>query len=257
VNKRFSIIIPARNEEACIASTLRFAIDAVADYTGQGRNELMLSETNCEIVVVDNGSDDRTCEYVEHFADTHGVCLHRSNRLKAPCARNDGFAHSKGDILVFIDADTLVPANALRRIERHVSNGNFIAGIFAFKSIEPGIRSWLWWHFWNYVRLLPLARAKAMPAFMFCTREVFERFGPFDEEVMIGEEWPILAGLYRTAPEGLVYDRQTVALSSSRRMNMQFLGYTRTYIKYLWAILHKSGRLRYTDRLRHEKDEVA
>ena len=32
----------------------------------------------------------------------------------------------------------------------------------------------------------------------------FEEFGPFDERVAIGEEWPILAGLYRARPGRLV-----------------------------------------------------
>ena len=46
------------------------------------------------------------------------------------------------------------------------------------------------WSFWNTVRLLPLPKAKAMPALMFCTASTFDALGPFDEEVAIGEEWP-------------------------------------------------------------------
>ena len=89
-----------------------------------------------------------------------------------------------------------------------------------------------------------------MPAFMFCTRKLFDESGGFDEEVAIGEEWPILADLYRRRPSRLIYDRQLTALSSSRRMEMQRLGYTRTFLKYVWAILHISGRIRYSTRFR-------
>lgn len=89
-----------------------------------------------------------------------------------------------------------------------------------------------------------------MPALMFCTAEVFDELGPFDEDVAIGEEWPILASLYRLRPHRFVYDRSLTGLSSSRRMERQAFGYTRTFLKYVWAILHRSGRVNYTDRIR-------
>ena len=60
-----------------------------------------------------------------------------------------------------------------------------------------------------------------MPACMFCTREAFDEFGPFDERVDIGEEWPILAGLYHARPAHFVYDQAITALSSGRRMELQ------------------------------------
>ena len=61
---------------------------------------------------------------------------------------------------------------------------------------------------------------------MFCRATVFDEFGPFDEGVAIGEEWPILAGLYRHRPERFVYDRSITAYSSSRRMQAQRFGYS-------------------------------
>jgi len=100
------------------------------------------------------------------------------------------------------------------------------------------------------VRRLPLARAKALPAFMFCTREVFDRFGPFDESVQIGEEWPILTGLYHHQPAHLIYDRSIAAITSNRRMTRQRYGYTKVFFKYIWAVLHHSGRNGYPDTFR-------
>jgi hypothetical protein len=89
-----------------------------------------------------------------------------------------------------------------------------------------------------------------MPAFMFCTSTTFDTFGPFDESVAIGEEWPILAGLYRHQRQNVIYDRSIVARSSSRRMNHGRFGYTRTFFKYVWAILHFQGRVHYSDTIR-------
>lgn len=254
VPKDLSLIIPARNERAQIAGTITAALDSVAQLESRPRASLHLDRTRCELLVVDNLSTDGTADAVRAFAPA-GVRLLGCPRLKAPCARNWGAAHAQGRIFVFIDADTWIPREALRRVLALADGQGRGAGIFALASQEPGARAWIWWQFWNQVRRLPLAHAKAMPAFMFCTREVFERHGPFDERVVIGEEWPILAGLYREAPRRLVYDRRTVARSSSRRMDLQPWGYTRTYLKYLWAILHASGRLHYPDTIRQRRED--
>jgi glycosyltransferase involved in cell wall biosynthesis len=164
-------------------------------------------------------------------------------------ARNAGAAAAGGSVLVFVDADTRIPPLGLRRIEQHVEGG-YDSGIFRLAPQSPGLRAWCWWTFWNQVRRLPLSRAKALPAFMFCTRAVFDRFGPFDESVAIGEEWPILAGRYRDDPRRLVYDRTMAARTSGRRMDLQPFGYTRTYLKYALAILAPPARVRYSDAIR-------
>lgn len=251
--KIFSITIPARNEETQITRTVNAVLAAVAHYEKTSLETLDLHTSRCEVIIVDNQSSDRTAARAR--ACGRGVQVIGCERLKAPCARNRGARRAGGDILVFVDADTLIPENSLGRIEAHVRAGHYAAGIFAYASREPGLRACLWWRFWNCVRRLPIARAKAMPAFMFCTRETFDRFGPFDEQVVIGEEWPILAGLYHADPGALVYDRRLVARSSSRRMAAQPFGYLRTYAKYLWAILHMSGRIHYTDKIRPKCEE--
>jgi glycosyltransferase involved in cell wall biosynthesis len=212
---------------------------------------LALGPGPIEVLVVDNASTDRTRSVVEGYVARYGVRLLECPRLKAPCARNFGTAHSTGRILCFVDADRWVPADAFTRIRDLCERDGFEAGIGGLAAQEPGLSARLWWLFWNLVRRLPLARAKALPAFMFCTRDVFEEFGPFDEDVVIGEEWPILAGLYRARPKRLVYDRTLVARTSNRRMELRRFGYLRTFCKYLWAILMPAGRRVYSDHVRH------
>lgn len=248
---RFSVIIPARNEEALIGATLSAALAAVAHLHGYPAHACPhLSQTAAEIIVVDNMSTDSTRAVVQRYGQQYGVQLAACAELGAPRARNMGARLSQGRVLVFVDADTCMERHTLTRIAHRTEQG-YQAGITRLASLEGGTTAWYWWTFWEYVRLLPLARAKAMPALMFCTRDVFERFGPFDEAVSIGEEWPILASLYRTAPRQLIYDRSVTGWSSSRRMDMQPFGYLRTFGKYVWAVLHPSGRVGYTDRLRH------
>lgn len=240
-----SVVIPARNEERLICQTLKHAEDACQHY----RVSQKRSADSCEILVVDNGSSDQTAQRVRQFASAMPVRLLHFDTPGAARARNWGRSHAKGRILIFVDADTAIPTTSISRIVEHCES-DFIAGFTLLGTLEGGLRSKIWWSFWNAVRRLPLPRAKAMPACMFCTAKAFDRFGPFDERVAIGEEWPILAGLYRQEPRAVIYDQHIVARSSSRRMDQLSFGYSRVLLKYVWAILHYQGRIHYTDSIR-------
>jgi glycosyltransferase involved in cell wall biosynthesis len=235
-----SVIIPARNERRLVGQTLDCVLNAVRH----------LGDTSTEVIVVDNASTDGTGDILDRYAADRGVLALRLDRLGAARARNHGRANASGRILVFVDADTQIPPECLQRIVEHCEESGVEAGITRLAGLDGGVRARLWWLFWEHVRRLPLSRAKAMPALMFCTAAVFDEFGPFDEEVAIGEEWPILASLYRHRPGRFMYDRSITALSSSRRMQAQPFGYLRTFGKYVWAVLHISGRRYYSDRVR-------
>lgn len=239
-NRKLSVIVPARNEQRLIESTLQCILQAAHHV---GRDAI-------EIIVVDNASSDGTWAAIERYARSDDIVALRLETLGAARARNHGRNVATGEILVFIDADTRIDPDCLSRIINHCDDHHMEAGITRLAGFEGGVRAHIWWLFWEHVRRLPMARAKAMPALMFCRASVFDELGPFDEEVAIGEEWPILAGLYRRRPQRFVYDRTMTALSSSRRMEMLRFGYLRTFLKYVWAILHKSGRIHYTDRIR-------
>ena len=235
-----SVIIPARNEARLIRATLGCVLGAID----------RLGPLHAEVIVVDNASTDGTWEILQQYANEYRIKAIQLDQLGAARARNLGRAHANGKILVFVDADTHVSADCLYRIVEHCDHRGIEAGITRLAGLEGGLRARLWWSFWEHVRRLPLCRAKAMPALMFCTANVFDEFGPFDESVAIGEEWPILANHYRRRRRNFVYDRSITALSSNRRMQTQPFGYSRTFLKYVWAILHRSGRLHFSDRIR-------
>jgi len=235
-----SVVVPARNEARWLGPTLDAIEAAARAVTEHG--------ASVEVLVVDNDSEDGTCELVA----SRGSCVARPVRCEshgAARARNMGAAIARGQILVFVDADTRVREEALVRVLEH-SRAGAVAGLCRLGTFDGGLRAAAWWTFWNQVRRLPIPRAKAMPAFMFCTRRSFDEFGPFDESVAIGEEWPILATAYARARENFVYDLDLLAESSSRRMQLQRFGYLRNLCKYGWAILHRAGRVRYADTVR-------
>lgn len=229
-----SVIVPARNEQCLIGQTLSRLLLA----------RRYAQDLRIEIIVVDNESSDNTEQIARKYMQEQ-CTFTRCRKLKSPCARNHGAALARGRIFVFVDADTIIPETGLERVFELTEK--YDVGIFRIDSLESGLRAKFWWGFWNMVRILPLAHAKALPAFMFCTREAFKKFGPFDENVRIGEEWPITADSYRHSPSRFVYDRSIAAQTSSRRMEQAFFGYSLTFLKYVWAILHRSGRLNYSD----------
>lgn len=254
-----SVIIPARNEEGLIAETVRHVVEACEEFqrstsarTDNFRTSGLRTDGQLpwEILVVDNHSSDNTIGSLEAFIQEPEVRVIECAELGAAKARNLGRRQASGRVLIFVDADTMISRDTIIRLVQHCDDVVFRAGITWLGNYDGGLRSRLWWLFWNCVRCLPMARAKAMPAVMFCTSETFDRFGPFEEGIAIGEEWPILAGLYRIYPEHVIYDKSLVARSSSRRMDRQPFGYSRTLFRYVWAILHRSGRIHYTDQIR-------
>jgi glycosyltransferase involved in cell wall biosynthesis len=250
-------VIPARNEEALVGEVVEAILASVARASGLSRNDLWLPDTSFEVIVADDSSEDATAAIVGRVADEFGVRL-------APCvggtcaaARNAGAAAASGRVLCFVDADTIVPENAVERIlELHESDGRCLV-LYRLVSREPGIRAWLWWSFWGLARGLPLARAKSMPAFMSCTRTHFENYGPFNECWSIAEEWPLTGAAYRYHRERFLYDRSLTARTSSRRMELQPFGYVRTFLKWASVVLFPWARTSLTDRIRHRSICVA
>src|SRR5688500_15784744 len=250
--RRLSFVIPARNEEALIGEVIEAILTSVARASGVSRDDLWLPETSCEVVVADDGSEDATAAIVERFADDAGVRLVPCVGRTCAAARNVGAAASSGRVLCFVDADTIVPANAVDRVlELHEDEGRCLV-LYRLASREPGIRAWLWWSFWGLARHLPLARAKSLPAFMSCDRAHFESYGPFVESWAIAEEWPLTGAAYRYHPERFLYDRSITARTSSRRMALQPVGYVRTFLKWVSVVLFPWARTSLTDRIRHE-----
>lgn len=239
-----SVIVPAYNEARLIEGTVRALLRARREF--QSRLGL-----GAELIVVDNGSQDGTRRVLAPFVKRGEIRLERCSPLGAARARNIGASAATGEALIFVDADTWIDPNALLLVwQKLQEKEGRVAGVGRLERLDGGLRAYAWWRFWGLVRLLPLARAKAMPALMFCSRTAYDELGPFDEGVGIGEEWPILAGAYRRNPHSVVYEGRLRGRTSSRRMELQPLGYLRTLSKWVWAVCALRGRIHYSTRIR-------
>jgi glycosyltransferase involved in cell wall biosynthesis len=248
---RLSVVVPARNEEALIGETLEAILASAARAVGVPRHDLWLPATPFEVIVADDGSDDATADIVSRLTASAGVQLVHLNGGTCAAARNAGAAASRGRVFCFVDADTLVPENAVDRVlELHENHCRCLV-LYRLISREPGFRAWLWWNVWGLARHLPLARAKSMPAFMSCSRSHFETYGPFDERFVTAEEWRLTGAAYRYHRERFLYDRSVCARTSSRRMELRPFGYLRTFLAWTAVVLFDWARTSPTAHVRH------
>jgi glycosyltransferase involved in cell wall biosynthesis len=95
-----SILIPAYNAEEWIAFTIQSAIEQ----TWQRK----------EIIVVDDGSRDRTAEVARQFESKQVVIVSTENR-GAAAARNKALSLSQGDYIQWLDADDLLAPDKIER----------------------------------------------------------------------------------------------------------------------------------------------
>jgi cellulose synthase/poly-beta-1,6-N-acetylglucosamine synthase-like glycosyltransferase len=96
-----TVLVPAYNEEAGIGSTLRSLLDS--------------THRELQVVVIDDGSSDRTADIAENMGDARVEVVRQSNSGKA-AALNTGLAHARYDIVVMVDADTVFEPDAIERI---------------------------------------------------------------------------------------------------------------------------------------------
>ncbi|WP_246006740.1 bifunctional polysaccharide deacetylase/glycosyltransferase family 2 protein [Actinomadura pelletieri] len=97
-----SVIVPAYNEEANIAATVASLLDT--DYPG-----------TVEVIVVDDGSTDRTALLVESIA-LPTVHLIRKRNGGKPSALNTGIGVARAEILVLVDGDTVFQRDTVRHL---------------------------------------------------------------------------------------------------------------------------------------------
>ncbi len=192
-----SFIVPAYNEERLLGATLQ-AINAVA----QALHE------PCEVIVVDDGSTDRTAEIaLEHCAQVVAVA-HR----QIAATRNAGARAAKGDVFIFVDADTLVHTTLVRLALQALREGAVGGGtVVRFDGAMPLYARVV---VPLVVKLLQVGRLAA-GCFFFCRRSAFEAVGGFDETWFAAEELGLSRALKK---EGKFVILREPVLSSGRKL---------------------------------------
>ena len=203
-----SFIVPAYNEEQCLAETL----DALHT-TG-----LALGEAY-EVVVADDGSTDQTAA----IAAQKGAVLVSATHRQIAATRNSGARAAMGNLLIFVDADTVVNVEVVRAAVDAMRNGAVGggAGIRFDEPVPRFARALLW----VIVRIFR-ATGVAAGCFLFCTRAAFDAVGGFDEKYYGAEEIVMSRALKKLGRQGrFVILKQTVT-TSARKLRTYSTGET-------------------------------
>ena len=165
-----SFIIPAHNE----ASSIAVCINAI-------RESMQTVDRPYGIIVVNDASTDETAIIAEKYG---AKVLHVTHRHIA-ATRNSGGRAAQGEILFFIDADTLINArylqSALEALEKGAVGGG---GVPAFDKPLP-----FWFYLgypiiWLGIHLLKQPGGSSL----FCTRAAFIATGGFNESYYAAED---------------------------------------------------------------------
>jgi dolichyl-phosphate beta-glucosyltransferase len=116
VTPRISVIVPAYNEEERIESTLPRILEQVP--------------SNCELLLVDDGSTDRTAAIAAKMMAEHGsgTVIHLPWNQGKGAAVRVGVAHATGDPIVFLDADLSVDLTHLDQVAEHLADADVVIG---------------------------------------------------------------------------------------------------------------------------------
>ena len=199
-----SVIIPAHNEEKYLMRT----VQSIKNQTFK----------NFEIIVVDDGSTDKTASVAKNEVDFVVSLKKKSGPAKA---RNAGVKKSSGEMLVFLDADTALSPQVLEEI--YIHKKDFFIGTCLIEPDNPKIKH----RFVMWVKNRLICPFGVSNGILFCSREVFNKYGPFNEKLPKREEGIFLRDVKK---HGRFVIIKEPVVSSMRRFDKK--GYI--YIAYYW-----------------------
>jgi glycosyltransferase involved in cell wall biosynthesis len=166
---KFSTVIPAHNEAKYLPSCLA-ALEAAAKRHGAVQ----------EIIVVLNRCTDQT----EQLARAHGARLVREDKRSIAAVRNAGARAACGDVLVTVDADSVVSEDLFAEIEAALMSGKYVGGgtNIRFERMSLGIAV-----AWGLLSIA-LFFTRLSGGVFWCKLDDFRAVGGFDENLPFAED---------------------------------------------------------------------
>ena len=169
-----SVVIPAFNEEHYLGETLA-SLDRAKAFLKKKES------TSIEIIVVDNNSLDSTTDIARDFGATVvEEALHNVAKV-----RNTGARLANGSVLVFVDADTIVPDDLMWRIVEVLAEPTCVGGAVNTDYRPAKLTSKLYLQLW---RIIGKLAGMAQGATQFCRKDVFLALNGYDETLFMGED---------------------------------------------------------------------
>ncbi len=183
-----SIIIPAHDEERHIERCIQSLI--TQDYE------------DIEIIVVDNGSRDKTPEIVERYVNKYAgkVRLLRLEQNLGPGGgRNIGAVSARGDILVMVDADMFFPPDYIGKLIGPIQRGQALLATHSIEYVANTDNPWVK----VQGQTVRGQRGRAGEVFRAVKKEFFIRHGGFDPRLHYHDDRTFF---YKTGAKAVVVE---------------------------------------------------
>ncbi len=225
-----SVVIPAYNEERALPTTLRQLLEQAGDY---------------EVIVVDGESSDGTCEVVRQLPlDRQCAIPSRLTLISARKGRasqmNAGAKVARGEWLLFLHADTVLPVQALSRLNALESDLGILAGGFRhqFSGSDWRLRMISSLDNFRCIRSRIIYGDQAL----FVRKSLFERLGGFPDQPIL-EDVAFCEKLLRVTTPVLL--SPPVVTDARKFLRM---GVWRSFVRVLLIILHVEFKFPYLPR---------
>lgn len=226
---KISVIIPCKNESDTVGKLL----DSLYSQKRQAD----------EIIVVNSNSTDDTIGVAKKYSKKLPLKIIDSKERGVAWARNNGAKVATGDMLIFVDADSILPEKFLSVFEQQVAEKGFQAGSFTqrINSKKPFIR--LGARFMNcYMKLMSHTPWPIGISCLYITNDLFKKIDGFDTELFIMEDYDLILQAKRQGARISIIN--TIYYASDRR----FLNNPMQVLKGIYGELY-----RYTHGLRITK----
>jgi len=204
-----SVVMPVYNAEAFLAESIE--------------SVLAQNYRHFELVVVDDGSTDRSAEIVNGFRDGR-IRYYRQQNGGVSKARNKGVQLSQAGLIAFLDSDDCWHPDKLEKQVNYLQSHNEVGGVYCwFQVFSPGKpRRICVLHVNNNPYGIISDGYGLLPSATLLRRDVFEKSGGFDEE-FVGSEFEDLeltVRLSEIASFGCVSEPLTVYRSPERKVGI-------------------------------------
>lgn len=219
---KVSVIITAKNEEEHIESCLMSL-----------KNQIF---KNFEIIVSDAESEDNTVKIARKYTDH--IVVKGTN---VASGRNVGAKIAKGDILVFVDADTILLPDTLEKVIAAFRKKNVVGATCSALPLTAQAKYVGVYMFYNSFVKASIRMKKPQIAGFFCAykKNVFEEVDGFDKQVGILEDFHLSI---RMADFGkIVFVEDAIVLTSHRRLKKWGIHTPRRYM-HAWVKMMLTGR---------------
>ncbi len=204
-----SLVIPAWNEAALLPRLLASVEVARRHWNLAGR-----ARSDIEIIVADNGSTDATAQ----IARDHGCRVVAVEKRVIAASRNGGAAAATGEILCFVDADSVLHPDCFLAVAAAMENPRTLGGAtrVTVERWSPGIAA-------TFALMLPMVWLTGFDTgLVFWRRADFEALGGYDENLLLAEDVDFLwrlTRLGRRRGQKLVRLRGVKTITSTRKFD--------------------------------------